>query len=100
MKRSPRDALALCASYPTTPDLRHVHAIFNRPEVAAAYLFGSLAYEGSHPLSDIDLAPWGRIARQRSGFTTRSMKHYSDSWARATATCFPSDVRRCICNST
>jgi predicted nucleotidyltransferase len=59
MKRSPRDALALCASYPTTPDPRHVHAIFNRPGVAAAYLFGSLAYEGSHSLSDIDLAYLG-----------------------------------------
>jgi predicted nucleotidyltransferase len=59
MKRSPRVALALCASYPATRDPQHVQAIFDHPGVAAAYLFGSLAQESSYPSSDVDLAYLG-----------------------------------------
>ena len=59
MKRPLREALALLVSCPTTPDPRHVRAVFDRPGVAAVYLFGSLAQESTNPLSDIDLAYLG-----------------------------------------
>ncbi len=59
MKRSPRDALAFLASRTTPPEPRHLHAVFDRPGVAAAYLFGSLAQESTNPLSDVDLAYLG-----------------------------------------
>ncbi len=59
MKRPPRDALALRASRTAPPDLRHVRAVFGRPGVAAAYLFGSWTQESTNPLSDVDLAYLG-----------------------------------------
>jgi predicted nucleotidyltransferase len=59
MKRPPKDALALLASRTTRPDPRYVRAVFDRPGVAAAYLFGSLAWKSANPLSDVDLAYLG-----------------------------------------
>jgi len=59
MKRPPQDALALLVSRTTTSDPQYLRAVFDCPGVAAAYLFGSLARESSHPLSDVDLAYLG-----------------------------------------
>ena len=59
MKRPPQDARVLFASRTTTLDPRQLRAVFDCPEVAAAYLFGSLARESTNPLSDVDLAYLG-----------------------------------------
>jgi predicted nucleotidyltransferase len=44
------------------PDLEAVRRLFDRPDVAAAYLFGSAAGSSPHPLSDVDLAYLGTDA--------------------------------------
>lgn len=47
------------ASHAGTFDPASLRRHFDRPEVAAAYLFGSVAESASHPLSDVDLAYLG-----------------------------------------
>ena len=59
MKRPPQDARVLLAGRTTTPNPRHLRAVFDRPGVAAAYLCGSWAQESTNPLSDVDLAYLG-----------------------------------------
>ena len=70
MKRPPQDARVQLANRTITPDPWHLQAVFDRPGVVAAYLFGSLARQSTNPLSDVA----GYLHSQKGGGSTGYVK--------------------------
>jgi len=59
MKRLPSDSLASLTHCMAQIDVQQLRLVFDHPGITAAYLFGSLARDSTHPLSDVDLAYLG-----------------------------------------